>query len=331
MEPRLVFDESAALSLRAERCQVQASRDEVALLFGDAGTQARRILMPPLAAKRLLGAVARLVAEQAVPAGALPLLALVRAVDERFGIERSAKFSPGAVNAERVILALRALPERRAAIAALCRSIGMAEGALAGLVAQLPDANVFGIGFEDADGEGPVLRAYLEFWERLKARVQREPANREPALLYVGYKWQPRRPEQVRLARYLCHPLLDAGGITARLEALYRDASEAPSCALAAELLRLAATRVPGGGFVYVEVEEGSARRSFDLNFYKAGITVGDAAPLLLQLGERYGIARGRIEALCAEADACTLGHLSGGRGTDGRDFATVYYEIEGI
>ena len=95
----------------------------------------------------------------------------------------------------------------------------------------------------------------------------------------------------------------------------------------------LAAGRIrQDNSFVYVNaVEEGNPRNSFDLNFYKAGLRVGDLYPMLSVLCERYAIPRSQLDELNAEAGSRPFGHLSGGIGRDGQDFLTVYYEIEAM
>ena len=104
------------------------------------------------------------------------------------------------------------------------------------------------------------------------------------------------------------------------------------SAKAARDILALAAARVGRDSFVYVEAEEeGNPRRSFDLNFYKAGLRVADLRVPLSRLCEKYSIPSARLESLLGESAARPFGHLSGGLGREGEDFLTVYYEIEGL
>jgi hypothetical protein len=133
------------------------------------------------------------------------------------------------------------------------------------------------------------------------------------------------------VAEYTCHPLLSIDAIARRLQALYE--GDSPSGAAAREITALAAARIRSNdSFVYVEAaEKGNPRRSFDLNFYKAGLRVADLRPALSRLRARYAIDKSKFESLLDECAAQPFGHLSGGRGREGEDFLTVYYEIEGI
>jgi hypothetical protein len=345
--------------LRAEVCQVQSTQEETSLLFGTlpAGGEARarlerRVLLSPGVAKQLAAALAQVLrdherrhgGENATPAGTIesppgdaeapaparPLLARVRALGAGFGFEKSFKLSAAGLQDERMILGVRTRLVDAPALAGVCRGIGMPEEYLAHFERALPQANTAGFGFE-GDAQGGTFKVYLEFWERLWQRVQRAPANRAPEELFLGFKWQARDPTRRALARYTCHPLLPIPAIRRRLEALY-EGGEQPSLTAARELLALAARRVGGDSFVYVEAaEEGNPRKSFDLNLYKARLTVGELQPALAALARGYGISIDILEGAMATAGGRTFGHLSGGLGRDGRDFLTVYYELEGL
>ena len=335
--------------LRAELCQVQSTGEEFALLFGThAGGAARlerRILLSPLLAKQLAAALAGIgrdlnatpagatecaASDADAPAGARRMLGLVRALGVGFGFEKSFKLSPGSVQDERVILGVR--PERapREALLRICRELGMSTAHLEQFEARLPEANTVGFGFEGGR-EGGAYKVYLEFWDRVVERVRREPSKPAPQVLFLGYKWPVRGRGRSALAEYTCHPLLSVEAIARRLAALYP--RDSPSSAAAQEILQLAAARLGGNdSFVYVEAaEEGNPRRSFDLNFYKAGLRVADLRAPLSRLCERYSISSARLEALLGESAARPFGHLSGGLGREGEDFLTVYYEIEGL
>jgi len=344
--------------VRAEVFQVQTSQEETSLLFGrllPGGKGARlerRVLLSPVVAKQLAGALALALreherqygGENATPAGTIespardadapaaarPLLERVRGLGAGFGFEKSFKLSAAGLQDERLILGVRTRLAAPQALIGLCRGIGMPEEFVAHFARALPQANTAGFGFE-GDAQGGSFKVYLEFWERMWGRVQREPADRTPQELFLGFKWQARDPSRRALARYTCHPLLSIPAVQRRLAALY-EGGDAPSLGAARELLALAAARVPGDSFVYVEAaEDGNPRRSFDLNLYKARLTLGELRPVLAALAPRYGIPGGALDGLMASAGNRPFGHLSGGVGRDGKDFLTVYYELEGL
>lgn len=337
--------------VRADVCEVQSTREETFLLFGTQSAPGeakleRRIALAPAMAKRLAAHLGHAIrahearvdatpagggqsaaSDDDVPAQARPMLALVRSLNVGFGFEKSFKLSAGNLQSDRVILGVRTRIADRPSVLRACRALRMPDAFLQQFDELLPESNTIGFGFE-----GGAYKVYLEFWDKLRERVRREPANLAPELLFVGYKWAIRDSSRRALARYICYPLLSIRGIRLRLAQLYEDRS-APSLQAAEQIVDLAAGRIrQDDSFVYVKaVEEGNPRNSFDLNFYKAGLRVGDLYPMLAALCERYAIPRSQLDELNAEAGSRPFGHLSGGIGRDGQDFLTVYYEIEAM
>ena len=340
-----------APEVRADVCEVQSTREETCLLFGtrvgaEHANLLRRIILTPVMAKRLAASLAHAVREHeaqsnATPAGnvrsaasdedapeqARPMLALVRGLNVGFGFEKSFKLSAGNLQADRVILGVRTKLADRETVLEICQALGMPEPFRHEFEELLPESNTIGFGFE-----GGAYKIYLEFWDKLRHRVQRDPDNLTPELLFVGYKWAIDDPSRHALARYTCHPLLSIHGIRQQLSALY-GAQAMPSLEAARQILDLAAARIPrDNSFVYVQAnEEGNPRNSFDLNFYKAGLRVDDLHPILSSLCERYAIPRSQLDQLSAQSSSRPFGHLSGGIGRDGQDFLTLYYEIEAM
>ena len=336
-------------ALRPEVFQVLSTREEFALLWGsqngDTAKLERRILIPPTLAKQLAAVLMALgqdpnatpagnlqsdVSDAEVPAAARPMLGLVRALGVGFGFEKSFKLSAAGVQDERLILGVRAERVRHDSVLQICRGLGMPREHLDQFEARLPAANTVGFGFEGGT-HGAAYKVYLEFWDRVVEQVRRAPSKSAPQLLFLGYKWPVGGAGKSAIAEYTCHPLLPVEAIARRLRALYPH--ESPSLVAAQEILQLSAARLgPNDSFVYVEAaEEGNPRRSFDLNFYKAGLRAGDLRSPLSRLFESYSIAGALLESLLEQSAARPFGHLSGGLGRDGEDFLTVYYEIEGI
>lgn len=347
--------------MRPDVVQVQARQNEIALLLGtrdaaDAGRARleRRIALGPALAKQLAAVLAEVVrnhearvgsldampagrpggaySDADVPPGARSLFERVRALGTDFGFEKSFKLAPKGLREDRIILGVRSALATPEALLAACRDIGMPQPYLDAFAGELDGANTVGFGYE-GDGHGGVYKVYLEFWDRLRQRVLRDPGNREPAVLFLGFKWQAGEDGGAAVARYTCHPLLSLRGILSGLEALYEARSESASLRAVRSILALAAQRIGGDdSFVYVEAaEEGNPRRSFDLNFYKAGLRVRDLLPALSEVCSAYGIGAAQLARIGTQAGDRPFGHLSGGLGRDGTDFLTVYYELEAL
>lgn len=366
-KPKLNWQGKDVQGLAADVCQVQSTREEAVLLFGTREPQAAggkepraklrsRIVLSPATAKRLSGALGAAVrnyearfglvdahptdsvsaadaagAEKLVPAGGLPLLGLVQELKVDFGIERSFKMAPGRLSGDRLILAVRKGSVTPQALLGICRRVSMPPAHQALFEQGLAEANTVGFAFEGGE-RGGAWKVYLEYWDALRERVRREPGNREPALLYLGFKWEARDPARAVVARYTCHPLLAAKGIVRRLSALYGGNDDSPSLRATRAVLELASRKLAGGPFVYVEVaEEGTQRKSFDINFYRAALRVRELRSALAELCGRHAIAEAELERVIEQSGACAFGHLSGGVGRDGADFLTVYFEVQAL
>jgi hypothetical protein len=346
--------------VRADICQVLSSREETMLLFGTRqapfedndkrATLDRRIVLSPSLAKQLALNLRRFVNERealtdganATPAGQLryppgdddapigarPLLQLARNLEVDFGFEKSVKLSSGSALADRMILGVRSTLAEPDALLGICRQIGMPSAHLAQFSEFLPAANTIGFGYEDSP-QGGMYKVYLEFWEKLRKRAQ---ADSSPDLLFLGFKWDARDPDRAAIARYTCYPLLTVNGIHQRLDALYESQDDSPSLLATRQIIELASRRIGNDSFVYVEAtEEGNPRKSFDINFYKAGLRISDLQAVLGELWSRYRIPGSPGPAMAGKYGACPFGHLSGGLGRDGEDFLTIYYELEGL
>jgi hypothetical protein len=245
----------------------------------------------------------------------------------RFGREDSFKLYHHGLLEDRVLLGMRASELGSDALLEISAELGMPPWYQTLLLEHFGDADMVLLGLEDRE-DGGVFKIYLEFWDRLKHRVLTTGSS-EPALLNLGVKWDTSSGAHCR-ADYVCVPLLSVSGILGRLHRLYGGQRTQPSYELSEELIRQAAARSdPRASFVYLEVSEGgSSRKSFDVNLYKANLMVADIRPLLTRLGQQYGIDSHRIDRLLARVGERRLGHLSGGLDRQGRDYATVYYEI---
>jgi hypothetical protein len=245
----------------------------------------------------------------------------------RYGREDSFKLYHGGLLEDRVLLGARAGDLGDEAFVDIAAELGMPPGYRGLLLEHFADADMVLFGLEDRE-DGGVFKVYLEFWDRLKRRVL-ATGSAEPALLNLGVKWDSASGAHCR-ADYVCVPLLSVSGILGRLQCLYAGQRPRPSYELSECLIRQAAARSdPRASFVYLEVSEGgSTRKSFDVNLYKAGLTVADARPLLSRLAEQYEIDGVRIDRLLERVGERPLGHLSGGLDRHGRDYTTIYYEV---
>lgn len=254
------------------------------------------------------------------------MLDLVSARGLRYGREDSFKMSNGRLLADRFLLGIRRRGVPDQALLDIAAGIGMPQEYKSTFQTGLSDADVVLFGQENGE-TGLIYKAYLEFWEKVRREV-RATGTKEPALLNLGFKWRTGDNPVNVVSRYTCFPMLDLAGMLHRIRGIYGPGTHQPSCRFALHLVQLAARR--NASSIYMEVsEEGTPRRSYDINLYKANLTLASIEPLLREAASQYALPDGQFDALYSRVGSRLLGHLSGGVARDGSDFLTVYYETQ--
>lgn len=236
------------------------------------------------------------------------------------GRERSARLVPGGLHARRFLLTLASDDfgsDPVPAVLGVADALGMPAGDREAARVGLPGARFVHFGYEAEPG-AELVKLYLE-WPK-PAEV-----GTRPVPLYVGFKWDPHRPDRRAVTRYAWLPGLTADEVSERVVA----ASGGAVRDLTLEAVRLAAGRVPGHAIRYLEVTEETGRRSFVINLYRAGLTVADLGPALAACGGRLDIPPEDLWAFVDAAGPRALGHVAAGAHRDGRAFATIYYGRE--
>ena len=242
------------------------------------------------------------------------------------GVEASVKISARGICGDRFLVGIERRNLDWNLFEKICASMQLPGEHLAPLNAAFGEANQVGFGFE-ADGSRVVHKIYLEFWNRLVLEIRSNPRNIAPRPLHIGLKWEPATPGRVAFATYTCFPLLPIHGILRRL-ALLPD-PDSISRETTRKVIERAAQTLRNDAFLYLEAgEEGTERRSYDLNLYKAKCCVKDMMDLLDAARAGYGLPEQATRRLEAAGDR-PLGHIGGGQARDGSDYLTVYYEID--
>ena len=256
------------------------------------------------------------------------LLRRIEGLGVPYGREDAFKMTRQRLLQDRILIGIEAtrLPARTFFEIAL--ELGMPAPCMELLRPRLAQANAFFFGIEDR-AAGSVCKVYLEFWDQVRAQVRRTGA-RTPLLLHLGVKWDSARPGRHELAHYTCHPLLGVPEVLRRMAAIYPP-DDAPSARDATlDIVRKGHRQNPAASLLYIEVSESdNPRRSFDVNLYKTGLRVADAAPELRRAAAHFELATGLIDAPLQRLGPRPLGHLSGGTDRHGEEFLSVYGEIQ--
>jgi hypothetical protein len=261
----------------------------------------------------------------ASPAGRA-VLGRIEASGLPHGRELSFKMVPGALLADRLLVGVPTTAMSLDATVALATQLGMPEAAQHLVTQRFSDANAVFFATEES-GVHSVFKLYLEFWEVVRRRVRSGDAS--PQLLHLGIKWDSARPGHFEEAHYVCAPLLSTRDVLERMRAVVPAADPAAAVGIAQEIVRLAARVRPQAPFLYLEVTEaGNPRRSFDVNLYKSGLVVADAASQLRTAAVHFGVAGERFEDVLSGMLQMPLGHIAAGCDRRGGEFFSVYAEV---
>lgn len=261
------------------------------------------------------------------------LLTLIEALDVPFGLERSVKLGDGGLNEDRFLAILHKSslgPDPAARVGWLARKLALPDAMLARLMEQFEHSDLIAVGYEG--GEAGAFKIYLEFSDDVRRERLVDPSKAVPLLVHLAVKWRPDDAASAAVSRYVWPPearRVDA--VCSRLLAFSRSDGDLPSTRAACAIVEHARTHCQDHQVFYLEVEEeGSIRRSFDVNVYASGLQVGDIGQPVRSLGAAYGIAPAVTDDLLRRLGPASLGHISGGLGRNGRDFATLYFGMMG-
>lgn len=243
-----------------------------------------------------------------------------------YGREDSFKMVGGGVLGDRILIGIAITELALDRLFLLADELGLPLPGRAELALHASLANAVFFGIEDQP-DGAVCKVYLEFWDHVRQEVRRT-GSAAPRLLHLGVKWHTARPGRHELARYTCHPMLSVRDVLRRMAALYPPGVHSGARDAALGMVQQGARREPGAAFLYVEVgEENNPRRSFDVNFYKTGLTVSDVADRLRAAAAHLSVDADQLEPQLQRLGPCLLGHLSGGTDRHGSEFLTIYAE----
>ena len=195
---------------------------------------------------------------------------------------------------------------------------------------RLSEANYIHFGFEE-DENTSVYKAYLEFYEKIEKEIKGQPGKSASFLLHLGFKWDATDNSKRVLTRYTWYPSLTVEQILKRTAKILDPQIYEFPFGITNGILEIASRKIPHQDMLYLEVtEEGNPRRSFDINVYRANLSLADLNPLLSKMCQHYSIPIEAFRNLYDRVENKAFGHLSGGISRSNVDFLTVYYGVEG-
>jgi hypothetical protein len=261
------------------------------------------------------------------------LQAVVRSIGAPHGRERSIKLRDQRLLADRFLLTVARddigvdASER---VLAACQRIEMPEQFRDAVAAHITPANMIHFGYEEEHDGRAYYKVYLERGEQLASAMASQPPVTDPFVLFHAFKWNCADPHEHVMARYVCHPRLARTAMLQRVAAVYAGQAERTPWHLVCETVSAATRRVPESELLYLDVtEDGTNRKSFDVNFYRAGLRVASVAPFLERLATHFRLRAELVLDAFAGVHDLRLGHVAGGVDRQGRDFLTIYFGAE--
>lgn len=256
---------------------------------------------------------------------------LLRRIDELgvpYGRENSFKLTHQRMIQDRLLIGIKTSHLAPTTFFDIAFELGMPLHCRAELLPHMVDTNAVFFGIEDR-AEGSVCKAYFEFWDKVRHQVRLTGSN-APLLLHLGVKWDTARPGHYEVARYICHPLLSPRDIMRRMTHIYPSSDQPSTSQAALNIVRQGLKHNPAATFLYLEANESdNPRHSFDVNLYQTGLRLADIAHELHHAATQFNIDCEAVDAQLMQLESCPLGHLSGGIDRYGREFLSVYGEIQ--
>jgi hypothetical protein len=257
------------------------------------------------------------------------MIELIKTLNINYAFERSIKMFEKTLIGNRFMYGIHKKEIREKpheTILNLCRQANMPEEFYEVVRENLKDVEVTGWAVEEMD-KSTTCKMYLDFMDKWKREVKATSVERDPFLLYLGFKWDAMDNTKRGRARYTWYPSLPLESILERLANLLDRDIHGDLFEAAKGLLESALRMVGYHDIVYVEVtEENSPRKSFDINLYGAKLLLKQVYPFLQRIYRHYSISDEDFHALYNPHRSLKFGHLSGGIDRRGKDFATLYF-----
>ncbi|OQX64177.1 MAG: hypothetical protein B5M56_00350 [Desulfococcus sp. 4484_241] len=263
------------------------------------------------------------------------LLSLVDDLGVEYGLEYSFKIFPGVILDDRFLVALnrKSLSGNAAdKLLHLCRQIDMPERFEKIYFENLTDANILLFGYEGNEASG-TYKVYLEFGSMFDMVIKEISGAPVSFLIHLGFKWDVEDNRRAALTRYTCYPTFSVEEILNRIrDRFYAGDKTAASYEIVRGIVeRAARSRDPEDDFLYVEAkEENNPRQSYDINLYRANLTLEELYPWLREACRIKEISLESFHQVYEPMKKKIFGHVSGGFDRAGRDFFTFYYGLKG-
>ena len=243
------------------------------------------------------------------------------------GIEQSARMSPGILETRRCLISIslaEAGHDAAADVQQICRAMNAPDTFLQSISRFINAAAFVHFGFEYS-GATRIGKCYLELPPPNPAQPRQSGR-----LQFLGFKWSLLDSSIAVVSRYKSSIVQD----WSEINSLLRAATDHKLRPILDSLLQHLQPSSPETMEIcpLLEIsEEGSDRRSWDLNVYDGQWSLGQIQSSLLAAVETLQIPQQDFFPWIRPITSSALGHIATGIGRNGEPFLTVYYGAQGI
>lgn len=243
------------------------------------------------------------------------------------GIEQSVRMSPGILETRRCLISFslaEAGHDAAVDVLQICRAMNAPDTFLHSIARFINAAAFVHFGFEYS-GATQIGKCYLEL-----PPLDRTLPRQSGRLQFLGFKWSLRNSSIAVVTRYKSTTIQD----WSEIQSLMVSATDQGMRTIIDSLLRQFQPPSQKAGETYplLEIsEEGSDRRSWDLNLYDAQWSLIQIQPTLLAAVETLQIRQQDFSSWILPITASSLGHIATGLGRNGDPFLTVYHGVQGV
>lgn len=241
----------------------------------------------------------------------------------KYGLERSAKFHQNRFETRRVLVSfaigdigIDALAE----ILMICRVMKAPERHLQSISRFFAVAAYVHFGFEYS-GNTVVGKCYLELPPPAIAVAS------SGRLQFLGFKWSMNATSIAVVTRYRMLKASDWNNLSALMRAQTGSALQPVMRSLMTVICERESSDCQTPAFLEIE-EEGSDRKSFDLNVYDLNLVMSDLADSIQAAADMLNLDRNAVEHWLGSNTKSPIGHIATGLGRDQQSFFTIYYGL---
>jgi hypothetical protein len=210
----------------------------------------------------------------------------------------------------------------------MCKKLNMPDTCFLKCMEKFNDSNLVLFGFEE-DRNHCTYKIYLEFNDRNRSIV-RQTKSKEPLIQYLGFKWDAFDNLNFLITTYKWFPFISASEMYDRIDQIYMK-TDPFQFILIKNLIQSVVNRIDDSfdPFIYLEATDmNNKRKSFDLNIYKAGLTMGEVETYIKKIMRLFDIDARKWNMFLWKIRHKIFGHISSGFSFTGDEFASFYYDV---